>query len=274
MHINCKGNLIDLSTPRIMGILNITPDSFYDGGRHHSEKDILAHAEKMLQDGATFIDLGAYSSRPGAANISEKEELERILPVTRLLTQEFPDALLSIDTFRSAVAEQCIESGAAIINDISGGSLDRKMLPTVARLQVPYILMHMRGTPENMKDLNEYDDLVQDIFFYFSEKITQARELGINDLIADPGFGFSKNIQQNFELMSHLDFFRNLDLPLLAGISRKSLIYKTFGSTPDEALNGTTVLNTVALLKGAHILRVHDVKEAMECVKLTGRLKN
>lgn len=274
MHINCKGNLIDLSTPRVMGILNITPDSFYDGGRHISKKKFIPHAEMMLRDGATFIDVGAYSSRPGAANISEEEELKRILPVVEMLMQEFPESLLSIDTFRSEVAEQCIAAGAAIVNDISGGSLDSKMLSTVAKLQVPYILMHMRGTPQDMKGLNEYKDLVQDILFYFSERTEQAREMGINDLIVDPGFGFSKNIQQNFELMSRLELFRNLDLPLLAGISRKSLIYKTFGTTPDEALNGTTVLNTIALLKGAHILRVHDVKEAVECAKLTGRLKN
>lgn len=273
MYINCKGNLIDFSVPKIMGILNITPDSFYDGGRNKNERDYLTHAEKILKEGATFIDVGAYSSRPGATDISEEEELQRLLPVVELLKREFPAAILSIDTFRSEVAKQCVAAGAAVINDISGGKLDKKMMPTVAELQVPYILMHMRGNPQTMKDLNKYDDLAQDILHYFSEKITEARKLGITDLIVDPGFGFSKNIEQNFELMSKLELFKQLKLPILSGVSRKSFIYKTFGTTPDKALNGTTVLNTVSLLKGAHILRVHDVKEAMECVKLTERLK-
>lgn len=273
MYINCKGSLIDFHTPKVMGILNLTPDSFYDGRRNKTESDYLAHAEKMLMEGATFIDVGAYSSRPGAIDISEQEELQRIVPVVRSLVKKFPEVILSIDTFRSEVARLCVEAGAAIINDISGGNLDEKMLQTVAELQAPYILMHMRGTPKNMKELNSYDDLLKDILFYFSEKIAAARELGINDLIIDPGFGFSKNIQQNFELMSKLDLFQVLDLPLLSGISRKSMIYKTLGGTPDDALNGTTVLNTVSLLKGAHILRVHDVKEAMETIKLTEALK-
>lgn len=272
MYINCRGNLIDLNTPRVMGILNITPDSFYDGGRNKTHADHLRHTESMLTEGASFIDVGAYSSRPGADDISEEEELRRILPVVELLLREFPEALLSIDTFRSNVAKKCIEAGAAIINDISGGDLDRAMLKTAAELQVPYILMHMRGNPQNMKDLNQYENLVQDILFYFSGKINKAREAGINDLIIDPGFGFSKNIPQNFELLSKLDLFQNLDLPILSGISRKSLIYKTLHTTPEGALNGTTVLNTVSLLKGVHILRVHDVKEAVECVKLTSHL--
>ncbi len=274
MTINCKGNLVDFTTPKVMGILNVTPDSFYDGGRNNSEKDILLHAEKMLKEGADFIDVGAYSSRPGAVDISEEEELKRLIPVIKMLLKEFPDVLLSIDTFRSEVARQAVENGAAIINDISGGNLDENMFKTVAELQVPYILMHMRGNPRNMKDLNEYDDLVKDILFYFSERIAEARKMGINDLIIDPGFGFSKNITQNFELLSKLELFRNLNLPILSGISRKSLIYKTLNTTPDEALNGTTVLNTVAVLNGAHILRVHDVKEAVECVKLTAQLRN
>ena len=273
MYINCNGSLIDFDTPKVMGILNLTPDSFYDGGRNRSEADYLAHAEKMLLEGASFIDVGAYSSRPGAIDISEEEELERIMPIVRSLFKNFPEVLLSIDTFRSEVARQCVEAGAAIINDISGGNLDRAMLKTVAELQVPYILMHMRGTPKNMKELNSYDDLLQDILFYFSEKIAEARNLGINDLIIDPGFGFSKNIAQNYELMSKLELFKTLSLPLLSGISRKSMIYKTLGITPDEALNGTTVLNTVSLLNGAHILRVHDVKEAMEAIKLTASFR-
>lgn len=274
MTINCNGSLVDFNTPKVMGILNLTPDSFYDGGRNKTEADYLAQAERMLLEGASFIDVGAYSSRPGAVDISEEEELQRILPVVRTLVKQFPGVILSIDTFRSKVARKCVEAGAAIINDISGGNLDRQMLKTVAELQVPYILMHMRGTPKNMVELNSYDDLVQDILFYFSQRIAEARELGINDLIVDPGFGFSKNIQQNFELMSRMELFKTLELPILSGISRKSMIYKSLETTPNEALNGTTVLNTVSLLKGASILRVHDVKEAMECVKLTTAILN
>ncbi|MFD2518070.1 dihydropteroate synthase [Salinimicrobium flavum] len=274
MYINCKGRLIDLSTPKVMGILNVTPDSFYDGGRRKTKMDFLLHAEKMLKEGATFIDVGAYSSRPGAIDISEEEEIDRILPVVESLVGNFPDILLSVDTFRSIVAKRSIEAGAAMINDISAGNLDKAMMKTVANLQVPYILMHMRGTPQNMKDLNEYDDLVEDVLFYFSEKISEARDHGINDLIVDPGFGFSKNISQNFELLSRLELLQKLNLPVLSALSRKSLIYKTFQTTPDEALNGTTVLNTISLLKGAKILRVHDVKEAVECVKLVGRMEN
>lgn len=274
MYINCRGRLIDLSVPKVMGILNLTPDSFYDGGRRENLKEHLVQAEKMLNDGADFIDLGAYSSRPGATDISEEEELERLLPVVERLTEEFPDILLSIDTFRSGVAKKAIEAGAAMINDISAGNLDPNMMQTMAELQVPYIMMHMRGTPQTMKDLNEYEDLTQDVLYYFSEKIAAARQFGINDLIIDPGFGFSKNIQQNFELLNKLELFQNLELPLLAGLSRKSLVYKTFNTTPDEALNGTTALNTVSLMKAANILRVHDVKEAVECVKLMERLKN
>ena len=274
MYINCKGRLIDLDTPKVMGILNLTPDSFYDGGRNTSAEKYLSRTEAMLEEGATFIDIGAYSSRPGATDISEEEELSRLLPVVEELVEKFPDIILSIDTFRSGVAKKAVEAGAAIINDISAGNLDQQMMKTVAELQVPYIMMHMRGNPKTMKDLNDYEDLTQDILFYFSEKISLARDLGINDLIVDPGFGFSKNIAQNFELLNKLELFQNLDLPLLAGLSRKSLIYKTFSTTPDEALNGTTVLNTVSLLKGANILRVHDVREAVECVKLLERLKN
>ena len=274
MYINCRGRLIDFETPKVMGILNLTPDSFYDGGRNTSSKDYLDRTREMLEEGASFIDIGGYSSRPGATNISEEEELKRLLPVVELLVEEFPGIILSIDTFRGSVAKRAVEAGAAMINDISAGGLDKNMMKTVADLQVPYIMMHMRGNPQTMKDLNIYDELVQDILFYFSEKISHARDLGINDLIIDPGFGFSKNIAQNFELLNKLELFRNLDLPLLSGLSRKSLIYKTFKTTPDEALNGTTVLNTISLMKGANILRVHDVKEAVECVKLTQRLKN
>lgn len=274
MYINCKGQLIDLSVPKVMGILNLTPDSFYDGGRRKNNEEHLHKVEEMLEEGADFIDMGSYSSRPGAQNISEEEELQRLLPVVKEVVEKFPEVIISIDTFRSEIARQCVEAGAAIVNDISAGNLDEKMMKTVAQLQVPYIMMHMRGNPQNMKSLNQYDDLVQDILFYFSEKVDRARELGINDLIIDPGFGFSKNIEQNFELLSKLQLFQNLELPVLAGLSRKSLIYKTFNTSPDEALNGTTVLNSVALMKGSHILRVHDVKEAVECVKLLQHLQN
>jgi len=272
MTINCKGQLIDLSSPKVMGILNITPDSFYDGGLYKNENGILKHTEKMLNEGATFIDIGAYSSRPGAHHVSEEEELKRIVPVVNLILKHFPKAYLSIDTFRSAVAKQCIEAGAAIVNDISAGQMDTKMIQTVGKLGVPYIMMHMKGTPKNMQQQTQYDDLVKDIIFFFSERIAEARLHKISDIIIDSGFGFSKNLEQNYELLSKLELFNNLDLPLLVGISRKSMIYKLLESTPQEAINGTTILNTVALTKGASILRVHDVKEAMECVKLTNQI--
>ncbi|MDT0691081.1 dihydropteroate synthase [Salegentibacter sp. F188] len=273
MTINCRGNLIDLSEPKIMGIINITPDSFFSGSRTETENDILKKAEQMLTEGADFLDVGGYSSRPGAEDISVEAEVERVIPVIELLLKNFPDAILSIDTFRSKVAEESIEAGAHIINDISAGSLDKDMMPIIAKFQVPYIMMHMKGTPQTMKELNQYDDLIQEILFYFSEKVRKARDLGINDLIIDPGFGFAKNIQQNFNLLSSLEAFKILELPILAGLSRKSLIYKTFNTTAENALNGTTVLNTISLQKGANILRVHDVKEAAECVKLLSRIK-
>ena len=268
MTINCKGKLIDLSTPCVMGILNLTPDSFYDGGKYKSERDILNHVKKMLLDGATFIDVGANSSRPSAKDINEDEELKRILPIITLILNEFPNTLLSIDTFRSKVAQQCIENGAALINDISAGNLDQNMLQIVAKLKAPYIMMHMRGTPQTMQKQTHYENLVKDILFYFSERIAEARKLAIIDLIVDPGFGFAKTLEQNFELLNNLELFKTLELPVLAGVSRKSMIYKTLENSTENALNGTTVLNTVALQKGAKILRVHDVKEAMECIKL------
>ncbi len=272
MTINCKGQLIDLSSPKVMGILNITPDSFYDGGLYKSEKDILLQTEKMLNEGATFIDIGAYSSRPNAEHISETLELKRILPIIELLVNRFPETNISIDTFRSFVARQCIEAGAALINDISAGLMDDNMLLTIAQLNVPYIMMHMKGTPQNMQQQTNYNDLLKDIIFYFSERITEARTHKINDLIIDPGFGFSKNLKQNYELLNKLELIKNLDLPLLVGLSRKSMIYKSLDITPQESLNGTTILNTLALTKGATILRVHDVKEAMECIALTNQL--
>jgi dihydropteroate synthase len=272
MTINCKGKLIDLNSPKVMGIINTTPNSFYAESRKTSEKDILTQIEKMLKDGADFIDVGGYSSQPGAANVEETEELKRVLPAIENILKHFPETLISVDTFRANVADQSIEAGAAIINDISAGNLDPEMMMTVAKHQVPYIMMHMRGTPQTMKDLNQYDDLLPDILFYFSERISVARALGINDLVVDPGFGFAKNINQNFELLSKMELFKTLELPILAGLSRKSLIYKTLKTSAAEALNGTTFLNTIAFTKGANILRVHDVKEAIECTKLFAEL--
>jgi len=272
MTINCKGQLIDLSSPKVMGILNITPDSFYDGGIHNNEREILKYVETMLFDGATFIDIGAFSSKPKANYISEEEELKRIIPIVSLLLKEFPDSLLSIDTFRSQVAKQCIEAGAALINDISAGKLDEQMLQTVANLHVPYIMMHMRGTPQNMQQQTTYNNLLKDILFYFSERMAAARDLGIVDVIVDPGFGFAKTMEQNYELLNQLELFNILEKPVLIGLSRKSMIYKTLKKPAQEALNGTTVLNTIALQKGASILRVHDVKEAMECIQLVETL--
>lgn len=268
MTINCKGKLIDLSSPKVMGILNITPDSFYDGGRHKNEHDILSHAELMLNEGASFIDMGAYSSKPNADHVSENLELKRILPIVELILKEFPETLLSIDTFRSNVAKQCIEAGAALINDISSGNLDKDMLQTIADLHVPYIMMHMRGTPQTMQKLTIYDDLVKAILFYFSQRIAAAQALGIVDIIIDPGFGFAKTAEQNFELLNKLELFKMIEKPLLVGVSRKSMIYKTLKISAQKALNGTSVLNTVALQKDASILRVHDVKEAVECISL------
>ena len=271
MTINCKGQLIDLSTPKIMGILNVTPNSFYDGGKFTLSENGLSQVGKMLEEGATFIDIGAYSSKPNAEFVSEEEERSRILPVVKSILKQFPDALLSIDTFRSEIAAVCIENGAAIINDISAGNLDEKMMEVVAKYNVPYIMMHLRGTPQTMQSLTNYENIIKEIVFYFSEKVNKARSLGINDLIIDPGFGFAKTLEQNYEVLQNLELFKMLDLPLLAGISRKSMVYKPLGVTANEALNGTTVLNTIALSKGANILRVHDVKEAVECVKLFER---
>ena len=268
MTINCNGELIDLSIPKVMGILNVTPDSFFDGGRYTNNREVLQRVEQMLTDGATFIDVGGYSSKPNAVAVTVQEEKARTIPVVASIVQHFPEAIVSIDTFRSDVAQLCLDQGAAIVNDISAGLLDPLMLKIVANYQVPYIMMHMKGTPQTMSALAQYDDLVKEILFYFSERIAAARSLGISDLIVDPGFGFAKTIDQNFELLRHLDIFKNLDLPILAGVSRKSMIHKTLQIKPEEALNGTTVLNTLALEKGAAILRVHDVKEAVETIKL------
>ena len=274
MTINCKGQLIDLTTPKVMGILNVTPNSFYDGGMYKSSSEMLTKVGKMLSDGATFIDVGAYSSKPSAEYVSEEEELQRIIPIINLILEYYPEALLSVDTFRSEVAKVCIENGAAIINDISAGNLDDKMLETIAKYNVPYIMMHMRGTPETMQKMTSYEDIVKEILFYFSEKVAKARSFGINDLIIDPGFGFAKTLDQNYEVLQKMELFEILELPLLAGFSRKSMIYKTLQSSAEVALNGTTVLNTIALTKGAKILRVHDVKEAMECITLFNKINN
>ena len=273
MTLNCKGELIDLTVPKVMGVLNLTPDSFYDGGKYKDAKAVLGQVERMLNEGATFIDVGAYSSRPGADAVSLEEELRRIVPIVELLVTEFPDIILSIDTFRSTVAAECLEAGAALINDISAGMQDGEMLSTVARFHVPYIMMHMRGTPITMQGLTDYDDVVRELLYYFSERLAEARALGIFDIVIDPGFGFAKTLEQNYEILSRLALFSGLELPLLAGLSRKSMIYKALEVTAEHALNGTTALNMVALMNGANILRVHDVQEAMECIQLFGMLQ-
>jgi len=272
MTINCKGQLIDISTPKVMGILNVTPDSFHDGGQYKDESSILKQVETMLNEGATFIDIGGYSSRPGADFVSENEELNRVVPVVELILKQFPETLISIDTFRSEVAKKSIEAGAAIINDISAGLLDENMISTVGQLGVPYIMMHMKGNPKTMQQQTDYDDLVKDINSYFAERIARAHAAKINDIIIDPGFGFAKTTEQNYELLNNMELLQIVDKPILAGVSRKSMIYKTLHTTPENALNGTTALHMVALQKGAKILRVHDVKEAVECVTLFNQL--
>ena len=274
MTINCTGKLVDLSTPKIMGILNVTPDSFYDGGVHNSEKKILDHVEKMLNDGAIFIDIGAYSSRPNGINIDEDEELNRVVPALELVNKKFPETIISIDTFRSKVAETCLNSGASIINDISAGEMDKKMMKIVGKYNVPYVMMHMKGNPQNMIRKTNYGDMLKEIIKYFSKKINQAVSYKINDMIIDPGFGFAKDLKQNYDLLSNIDLLKILDKPIMVGISRKSMIYQSLKTNAKESLNGTTVLNTVSLIKGASILRVHDVKEANECIKLISALNN
>jgi len=271
--INCKGELVDLSTPKIMGILNVTPDSFFDGGKYTTDKDVLLKVEKMLDQGATFIDVGAYSSRPNAKNISTDEELKRSLKAIKLIVKTFPKVLISVDTFRSKVAREAINCGACIINDISGGNMDENMFQTVARLQVPYILMHMQGTPQNMQKNPYYNDIIFEMRHFFSKKISQLCNLGVNDIIIDVGFGFGKTITHNYELLNNLDLFKIFKLPIMVGLSRKSMLYKVLESHPENALNATSVANTIALQKGASIMRVHDVKEAAEIIKITHYLK-
>lgn len=273
MTINCKGCLIDLSTPKVMGILNVTPDSFFDGGKYKNEDDILAQTAKMLNDGATFIDVGAYSSKPGAKDVSEEEELGRIIPVIKLLIHHFPEILISVDSFRSNVARASINAGAALINDISGGTLDDNMFTTIANLQVPYIMMHMQGTPKNMQNNPVYKDVTKEVISFFTDQLFKLRELKVNDVIIDVGFGFGKTMNHNYELLQKLSLFKSLEVAILTGVSRKSMLYKLLGILPKDALNATTVANTIALLNGTNILRVHDVKEAVEAVSIVKQLQ-
>jgi dihydropteroate synthase len=273
MNISCKGKLIDLTTPKIMGFLNLTPDSFYDGGSYNNKDRALAQTEKMLLEGATFIDIGGASSKPGSVEISTDEELARVLPVIEEIHKTFPETSISIDTYRSDVAKLAVAAGAAVVNDISGGNLDAKMLKTVGALGVPYIAMHMQGTPQNMQDKPSYDNILTDIRSFFAAKIDAAHKAGIHDIIIDPGFGFGKTLKHNYSLLKNLSSIKMNGIPMLIGVSRKSMIYKLLQTEVTDALNGTTVLNTVALQQGAQILRVHDVKEAHQAVQLIEKLK-
>lgn len=272
--LNSDGKLIDLTKPTVMAIINLTPDSFFNESRAKHLDDVLKKTESALAEGATFVDLGAYSSRPGAIDISENEELDRLLPAVETVRKNFPAALISIDTFRARVAKEAILTGAHLINDISGGELDEAMFETIAKLKVPYIIMHMKGTPQNMQQQTSYANLMGDIYEYFTQKIDVLRKLGVNDMIIDPGFGFAKTIKQNYQLLQQLPSLHQFELPILVGFSRKSMITKMLNTTAAEALNGTSVLNTAALMKGANILRVHDVKAAVECILLTAQIKN
>lgn len=268
-YINVGGSLMDLSTPRVMGILNLTPDSFYAGSRVQTEEAIARRAEQIVAEGGAMIDVGAYSSRPGAADVPVQEEMERLRRGLEVVRRTVPDAVLSVDTFRADVARMCVEEyGVAVVNDISAGEMDADMFRTVARLNVPYVMMHMQGTPQNMQQEPRYDNLLREVFLYFARKVQQLRDLGVKDIILDPGFGFGKTLEHNYRLLAHLEEFRVFGLPLLAGVSRKSMIFRLLGITPQESLNGTTVLDTLCLMKGADILRVHDVKEAVETVRI------
>ncbi len=274
-YINVNGSLLDLSQPRVMGILNVTPDSFYAGSRTQTEAEIVRRVKQIVSEGAAIIDIGAYSSRPNADNVSAREEMERLRMGLKILFEIQPDAVVSVDTFRADVARMCVEEyGVAIINDIAAGEMDAKMFHTVAALNVPYIMMHMQGTPQSMQQHPHYDNLLKEVFLYFARKVQQLRDLGVKDIILDPGFGFGKTMEHNYELLSHLEEFRIFELPLLVGVSRKSMIYRLLDITPQEALNGTTVLDTICLLKGADILRVHDVKEAVETVRIVQAMRN
>ncbi len=266
--LNLRGEVLDLSYPIVMGILNVTPDSFYDGGFHNDEMRLLERVGHMLTDGATIIDVGGYSTRPGAKEVSEKEELERVVPAVRSIMREYPDAYVSVDTFRSSVAAAAVSEGAVMINDISAGSLDGKMFDTVGKLKVAYVLMHMRGTPQTMQAMTEYDSILLEVLDFLQKKVSELRQHDVKDIIIDPGFGFAKTIDQNYALLKHLNYFRLLNLPVLAGMSRKSMIYKKLNTTSDKALNGTTALNAIALMNRVSILRVHDVEEAQEAITL------
>ena len=275
LYINVNGRLMDLSEPQVMGILNVTPDSFYAGSHGVTEGYIIDRIHQIMNEGASIIDIGACSTRPGADQVSAEEEMSRMRMGLELIRKHRPDAIVSVDTYRADVAKMCVEEyGAAIINDISAGQMDKDMFTTIARLGIPYIIMHMKGTPQDMQVNPQYDHFLKEIFYYFSEKVQKLRDLGVKDIIIDPGFGFGKTLEHNYELMNHLEEFSLFELPLLVGVSRKSMIYKLLGTTPEEALNGTTALNTVALLKGAHILRVHDVREAVETVRIIGKMKS
>jgi len=270
--LNVRGRLIDLSEPKIMGILNVTPDSFYDGFKYTDETSIFKQVEKMVSEGADFIDVGGYSTRPGAEHISDEEELKRVLPAIKIISKNFPTVVISIDTFRASVAKRAVEAGASIINDVSGGDLDPGMFETIASLQMPYVLMHMKGTPQTMMTEATYENLLKEILNYFHQKIFKLHSLGVKDIIVDPGFGFAKTAQQNFELLNKLDRLEILEKPIMVGLSRKSMIWRTLKTDPESAVNGTTALNSIALLKGASILRVHDVREANEVIQLTQQL--
>ncbi len=272
--ININGKLIDLSIPKVMGILNVTPDSFYAGSRQVTEEMILQRCRQIVAEGGAIIDIGAQSTAPAATMLTAREERARLIPALKLIRRELPDAILSVDTFYADVAKQVVEEhGVQIINDISGGQIDKRMFAVMAEINVPYVLMHMRGTPQTMQQHTHYDHFIQDLLYYFSEKKSELNSLGVNDVIIDPGFGFSKTLMQNYEMMAFLKYFHIFDEPILVGVSRKSMIYKLLDISPGESLNGTTVLNTVALLSGASLLRVHDVREAVECIQIMARIK-
>ena len=267
--LNLNGRIVEIDSPKVMGIINVTPDSFYSESRKRTSEEIEARCNQILKEGGDMIDIGAYSSRPGAKDVSTEEEMERLRMALPIINKMAPNAVVSVDTFRADVAKMCVEEyGVSIINDISGGDMDNRMFKTVARLGVPYILMHMQGTPQTMQKSPEYTDVVRDVLLYLSERVARLRDLGVKDIILDPGFGFGKTLEQNFSLLSELECFSEFELPVLVGFSRKSMIYKVIGCTPQDALNGTTVLNTIALTKGCAILRVHDVAQASEAVKL------
>jgi dihydropteroate synthase len=273
--INCNGRLLDLSNPLVMGILNVTPDSFYDGGKYNNDDTIVARAGQIISEGGAIIDVGAFSTRPGSALVSEEEEKNRLFPVLKLIKKEFPNSVLSVDTYRSEVAKLAVlEYGADIINDISAGTMDESMFPVIAQMKVPYIMMHIKGTPQNMQQNAVYEDMMKEIFAFFHQKTLVLRQLGVKDIVLDPGFGFSKTLEHNYELLARLEDFKIFELPLLVGVSRKTMIYKLLNSNPAEALNGTSVVNTIALLKGANLLRVHDVKEAVEGVKICTKMRD